>query len=62
MTGLCEAWLKPNVFLLLNEASPHDYTNPHVAIATKQGEGVALMCKSIFNSNSNLLIKEELQT
>ncbi len=46
MTGLCETWLKPNVFLPLNEASPPDYTNSHAARATKQGGDVALIVKS----------------
>ena len=49
MIGLCETWLKPNVFLPLNEASPPNFTYAHVARATKQGGGVALIYKSLFN-------------
>ena len=54
MIGLCETWLKPNVFLPLNEASPPNFTYAHVARATKQGGGVALVYKSLFNLSSTL--------
>ena len=53
MIGICETWLKPNTFLPLNEASPPDFNYAHVAQASKQGEGVALISKSIFSLSSN---------
>ncbi len=52
MIGSCETWLKLNVFLPLNEASPNDYTNSQAARATKQGRGVALIFKYNFKLNS----------
>ncbi|XP_030264935.1 uncharacterized protein LOC115576546 [Sparus aurata] len=57
MIGLCETWLKPNTFLPLNEASPLDYNYAHVARASKQGGGVALIYKSILSLSSNQDIK-----
>ncbi len=53
MISVCEKWLKPNVFLPLNEASPLTppdlTTDAHVARATKQSGGVTLIEMSIFN-------------
>lgn len=57
MIGLCETWLKPNTFLPLNEASPPDYNYAHVARASKQGGGVALIYRSILSLSSNQDIK-----
>ena len=53
MIGLCETCLKPNFFLPLNEASPPDLNYAHVARASKQEGGVALIYKSIFSLSCN---------
>lgn len=53
MIGLCETWLKPNVFLPLDEASTHKFTYSLAARATKQ-VGVAVIFTSIFNLNSKI--------
>ncbi len=55
MTGLWETWLKPNVFLSSNEASPPDYTTPMLLGPLNRGGGVALILNyylTIFNLTS----------
>ncbi|XP_061896832.1 uncharacterized protein LOC133645918 [Entelurus aequoreus] len=52
--GLSETWLKPDEFFALNEASPPNYTNAHVARPLKRGGGVALIYNENFNLTPNL--------
>ncbi|XP_072772758.1 uncharacterized protein [Nerophis lumbriciformis] len=52
--GLSETWLKPDNFFALNEASPPNYTNAHIARPLKRGGGVALIYNENFNLTPNL--------
>ena len=49
--GLCETWLKPDVYLPLNEATPPNYVNSQLARESKKGGGVAQI------SNSKLVLR-----
>ncbi|XP_061762014.1 uncharacterized protein LOC133556275 [Nerophis ophidion] len=51
--GLSETWLKPDDFFAINEASPLNYTNAHIARPLKKG-GVALIYNENFNFSPNL--------
>ncbi|XP_061757363.1 uncharacterized protein LOC133553315, partial [Nerophis ophidion] len=52
--GLSETWLKPDDFFAINEASPPNYTNAHIARHLKRGGGVALIYNENFNFSPNL--------
>lgn len=56
MIDLCKTWLEPKGFLPLNEASAPDYTNAHVAWATKQGEGLTSKLDITFSSFEALVL------
>ena len=47
--GLCETWLKPDEFLVLNKATPPNYVNAQVSREVKKGGGVALISNSKLN-------------
>ncbi len=49
--GLCETWLKPIEVLPLVEATPPNYSNSHIARASKAGGGVGI----IFNPSLGLV-------
>ena len=49
--GLCETWLKPEVYLPLNKATPPNYISSQLSRESKKGGGVALI------SNSKLVLK-----
>ena len=47
--GLCETGLKPDEFLVLNEATPPYYVSAQVSREAKKGGGVALISNSKLN-------------
>ena len=49
--GLCETWLKPDVYLPLNEATPPNYVDSQLARESRKGGGVAQI------SNSKLVLR-----
>ena len=51
LLGLCETWLKPDVYLPLNEATPPNYVNSQLARESRKGGGVAQI------SNSKLVLR-----